>query len=851
MRPSILIGALVSAVSISASYNLPPRDHDNYDYHVLHLDSSSTPADLAKHFGFRYDGPLGPLDDHHIFRAAKQNNDIVEDSIQELRRRRRRKRGVDLEPHILDSILLNQKQKLSKRLVKRGLIPRSNIRARADDANEDIIKERAEVAKSLSIADPIFNEQWHLYNTGQPGHDLNVTGVWLQGITGKGATVCIIDDGLDMFSRDLQPNYFGEGSYDFNDQVDEPKPRLSDDQHGTRCAGEVAAAKNDVCGVGVAYDSKVSGVRILSKAISDVDEALSVVYEYQKNDIYSCSWGPPDDGRTMEAPGILIQRAMVKAVREGRQGNGTIYVFAAGNGAASEDNCNFDGYTNSIYSVTVGAIDMFNKHPYYSEKCSAQLVVTYSSGSTDAIHTTDVGVNKCTKTHGGTSAAGPLAAGVYALLLSVRPDLSWRDIQWLTVMTAVPFYEEPSDWQDTKLGKKFSHQFGYGKLDTWAIVEAAKTWKNVKPQAWSFSPWIHVKTEIPQGDQGLHSTFEVTKEGLKKSNLERLEHVTVTMNVEHTRRGDLSVELRSPTGLVSHLATTRKWDEAPRGYVDWTFMSVVHWGEDGIGNWTVIVKDTVANQNKGTFTDWKLKLWGEAIDASAARPLPMPDEHDDDNHDSPATTTAHVSTGSVSVPTNTADLGDPASHPTRPAIAKPTDGSDPTATIPSQSPATSTSTSPPNGDTTQTPPPKSDHDHLLPSIFPTFGVSKSTQIWIYGSLSIILIFITSLLTYFFMQRRKRARNMRDEYQFEMVDAEDDEEAPLAGGGVGGKGGKKKKGGRRGGELYDAFAGESDEDLFSEEGDDVGDREREREGARYRDDDEGGSEEDRDEKLVVR
>jgi len=34
---------------------------------------------------------------------------------------------------------------------------------------------------------------------------------------------------------------------------------LSDDAHGTRCAGEIAAVKNDVCGVGVAFDAKVSG----------------------------------------------------------------------------------------------------------------------------------------------------------------------------------------------------------------------------------------------------------------------------------------------------------------------------------------------------------------------------------------------------------------------------------------------------------------------------------------------------------------------------------------------------------------------------------------------------------------
>lgn len=87
----------------------------------------------------------------------------------------------------------------------------------------------------------------------------------------------------------------------------------------------------------------------------------------------------------MEAPGILIKKAILKGVNEGRQGLGSIFVFASGNGAASGDNCNFDGYTNSIYSITVGAIDRKGNHPYYSEHCSAQMVVTYSSGSGDAI----------------------------------------------------------------------------------------------------------------------------------------------------------------------------------------------------------------------------------------------------------------------------------------------------------------------------------------------------------------------------------------------------------------------------------------------------------------------------------
>ena len=110
-----------------------------------------------------------------------------------------------------------------------------------------------------------------------------------------------------------------------------------------------------------------------------------MIYKYQDNQIYSCSWGPRDDGRSMEAPGVLIRRAMLQGIQKGRGGLGSIYVFASGNGAASDDNCNFDGYTNSIYSITVGAVDRAGKHPYYSEHCSANLVVTYSSGNGDSI----------------------------------------------------------------------------------------------------------------------------------------------------------------------------------------------------------------------------------------------------------------------------------------------------------------------------------------------------------------------------------------------------------------------------------------------------------------------------------
>ena len=576
MHLSSLLTLLSAASGLVAGDLLKPRDYDKFDYFTLHLRSGEDPKEVAQTLGLQHDGQLGELEDHHTFSAEKGTHE-AHNTLTDLKLKIRKRDPI---PESLAGIMWSTKSELKPNHVKRNIIP-----PRADpilpgltapESNDVAVTKQHEVAVQLGIQDPIFNEQWHLFNTIQTGHDINVTGVWLEGNTGKNVTVAIIDDGLDMYSDDLKDNYFAEGSYDFNDHTEEPRPRLVNDHHGTRCAGEVAAVKNNVCGVGVAYDSKVAGLRILSKSISDEDEAVAINYAFDKNLIYSCSWGPPDNGMAMDAPNVLIKRAIQNGIQKGRNGLGSVFVFAAGNGAAREDNCNFDGYTNSIYSITVGAVDRNGQHPYYSEKCSASLVVTYSSGGGDAIHTTDVGANNCYNRHGGTSAAAPLGAGIMALVLSVRPDLNWRDLQYLCVETAVPINLD-QDWQDTHIGKKYSHTYAYGKLDAYKLVEKAKDWKSVKPQAWFKTPWQFVRHDIPQGEQGLASTFIVTKDMLKNANLERLEHVQVTMDVAHTRRGDLSVDLISPVGVVSHLSATRRYDENPSGYDTWTFMSVVHW----------------------------------------------------------------------------------------------------------------------------------------------------------------------------------------------------------------------------------------------------------------------------------
>ncbi|GFS18557.1 proprotein convertase subtilisin/kexin type 7 [Elysia marginata] len=99
------------------------------------------------------------------------------------------------------------------------------------------------------------------------------------------------------------------------------------------------------------------------------------------NAIFSCSWGPDDDGATVDGPHLMAAKAMKFGVDFGREGFGSIFVVASGNGGENGDNCNYDGYANSIYTVTIGAVDENGGMPYYAEECASMLGVTFSSGT--------------------------------------------------------------------------------------------------------------------------------------------------------------------------------------------------------------------------------------------------------------------------------------------------------------------------------------------------------------------------------------------------------------------------------------------------------------------------------------
>uniref|UniRef100_A0A669PGB6 furin n=1 Tax=Phasianus colchicus TaxID=9054 RepID=A0A669PGB6_PHACC len=481
---------------------------------------------------------------------------------------------------------------------------------------QQVAKRRTKRDIFMEPTDPKFPQQWYLvsYNTNQ--RDLNVRQAWEQGYTGKGIVVSILDDGIEKNHPDLEANYDPGASFDVNDQDPDPQPRytqMNDNRHGTRCAGEVAAvANNGICGVGVAYNARIGGVRMLDGEVTDAVEAHSLGLNPNHIHIYSASWGPEDDGKTVDGPARLAEEAFFRGVSQGRGGLGSIFVWASGNGGREHDSCNCDGYTNSIYTLSISSTTQYGNVPWYSEACSSTLATTYSSGNQNEkqIVTTDLR-QKCTESHTGTSASAPLAAGIIALALEANKNLTWRDMQHLVVQTSKPAHLNANDWVTNGVGRKVSHSYGYGLLDAGAMVSLARNWITVGPQRKCV---IDVLVEPKDIGKRLEVRRKVDACLGKANYISRLEHAQARLTLSYNRRGDLAIHLVSPMGTRSTLLAARPHDYSADGFNDWAFMTTHSWDEDPSGEWLLEIENTSDANNYGTLTKFTLVLYGTATD---------------------------------------------------------------------------------------------------------------------------------------------------------------------------------------------------------------------------------------------
>jgi len=536
---------------------------------------------IADKHGFRSLGQIGTLDDYFLF----EHNRI-------------HKRSTDPSTYHNDK-LVNEpgviwvEQQFERRRSKRDFALFNPLQP---------VNRPFAFGKGSEFGDPSYNQQWHLHGGNQRLNtfDMNVVPAWKKGYSGKGIVVSILDDGIQTNHPDLAQNYDPLASVDINDNDHDPMPQDNgDNKHGTRCAGEVAAvASNNVCGVGIAFNASIGGVRMLDGIVNDAVEARALSLNPNHIDIYSASWGPEDDGKTVDGPGTLAKRAFINGIMKGRQGKGSIFVWASGNGGRHEDSCNCDGYTNSIFTLSISSATQAGFKPWYLEECSSTLATTYSSGRPGvdrSIATVDMDGSLrpdflCTSEHTGTSASAPLAAGICALALEANPNLTWRDMQHLVVFTSRPDPLPENGWVTNGIGRKVSHKFGYGLMDAAAMVTLAEQWVNV--------PLQHVcQTPVDASDRPIPNNFGQKLEVVVATDacigsaheIRFLEHVQCRITLRFAPRGNLKIRLTSPSGTQSVLLFERPRDMLETKFEDWPFMSVHFWGERAAGRWKLEV----------------------------------------------------------------------------------------------------------------------------------------------------------------------------------------------------------------------------------------------------------------------
>ena len=480
--------------------------------------------------------------------------------------------------------------------------------------------------RDLIPDDPLFPFQWHLdanpSNGGAVGVDIDVVEVWDQ-YRGEGQVIGVLDDAIQVKHPDLAAGIDFDLAYDFRDDDSDPSPGvLEEDLHGTGVSGFAVARGNNQVGVtGVAFAARLAPMRLIGDE-DLTDETIAEAFS-RGNDVIqvkNSSWGSrTTDG--LDYPAEVVELALDHGVREGRQGRGEIFVFSAGNYGNLGDDLNYNMLKSRPDVIPVGAIVEDGSPASYTTP-GAPLLVVAPGGQAGALsmRTTDLmgafGQNgggtdgdladaDYTANFSGTSASSPIVAGVVALMLQANPQLGWRDVQEILIRSASKVSPGDLGWANNGAGFHFHHYLGAGLVQAGTAVDLAKEWKRLGAYRNQTSAIRDVRLAIPDdATQSLRQDFQF--EGVPL----RVEYVRVTVDITHLNRGQLMMELTSPSGMKSRLA--ERHTDRNDDWEFWTFGSRRHWGELSTGTWTLEVRDMVTRQS-GRLNFAKVQLLGTLL----------------------------------------------------------------------------------------------------------------------------------------------------------------------------------------------------------------------------------------------
>ncbi|KAL3924661.1 MAG: hypothetical protein SGILL_000913 [Bacillariaceae sp.] len=302
----------------------------------------------------------------------------------------------------------------------------------------------------------------------------------------------------------------------------------------------------------------------------------------------------------------VARNSIVKGVNEGRDGKGIIYVFAAGNSHFEGDDTNLKGYTSSRLTISVGAVGADGLHAYYST-AGASVLISGPGGDVDdnKRHFTAKVGGGCTEASVGTSFSTPVVSAIVAMMLEVNPNLGWRDVQGILVLSATAVPNDPLDDTDTVNGASLWHSnfYGFGIVDAEKAVELSRTWINYSDEKLIAADSGDVNAPI-YDDASSETISSITiAQDVPTSSVGRqttsdsfiVEAVEVLLDISHFSRGDLSVVLTSPSGTESVLHPGSLPENNQLGEDQaWKLLTVRNWGESPYGQWTLKLVDEKA-----------------------------------------------------------------------------------------------------------------------------------------------------------------------------------------------------------------------------------------------------------------
>lgn len=297
-----------------------------------------------------------------------------------------------------------------KRHMQRSAPPRS---ARLALATALVLGSLAVTAQAQQ-ADPLAGIQWHLLNTGQTvpadtlpvaSNDLNVDGLFRNGIRGQGVVIGIVDDGLQIAHPDLAANVAAVAGKNFANGSNNPTPSNPDaDNHGTMVGGIAGAVGANNLGVrGVAPAATLKGFNVLASNAqgnqqSNIEYAWWDGAESADVQVFNNSWGAgPGNPNLPVAYSQNTVSSYEQALSGTRGGRGGIYVKSAGNNfnnasiSQTQDVCTTDTKNrntgcvpagrdsrNNLFNViTVGAVRADGVRSSYSSTGSALWVSAF------------------------------------------------------------------------------------------------------------------------------------------------------------------------------------------------------------------------------------------------------------------------------------------------------------------------------------------------------------------------------------------------------------------------------------------------------------------------------------------